>query len=149
MSKITGTEINFITKNCIEALKTYKNIFGNALEVVEESDFGLGKSEAIFNLYGTRFHMLDPNPDFGMIAPSDDHMNTIWFNIAVENIEETYKKAMENGCIEIQPITKMENMGISNAMFKDSYNYVWLLHEIHEVKSHEERVEALKEIGSI
>lgn len=149
MQPITGTEINFIIKDSISALTTYTKIFGDALTIVEKSDFGIGKSEAVFTLYGTRFHMLDPNPDYGMVAPSQDHANTIWFNIAVEDIEATYAKALANNCTQIQPVTKMEAMGISNAMFKDEYNYVWLLHEIHEVISYDDRIKALKEMGTV
>lgn len=36
-------------------------------------------------------------------------------------------------------------MGVSNAMFKDPFGYMWLLHQMHSVVSHEERVRILEE----
>ena len=35
--------------------------------------------------------MLDENPEYGLKAPDKDHPNTIWFNIAVEDIEKDIK----------------------------------------------------------
>ena len=51
--------------------------------------------------------MLDANEEYGLKSPTQEHPNTIWFNITVENIEETHQLAMENGCQEVQPITEM------------------------------------------
>ena len=33
--------------------------------------------------------MLDANEEYGLKSPTQEHPNTIWFNITVENIEDT------------------------------------------------------------
>lgn len=51
--------------------------------------------------------MLDENPRFGLAAPNPDKPNTIWFNISVPDIKETFSKAISAGCTEVQPVTEM------------------------------------------
>ena len=69
----------------------------------------------------------------------------MWLNIMVEDIQATYDRAIAAGCTPVQPVNRMEEMGISNAMFKDPFGYMWLLHQMHRVVSHEERVRILEE----
>ncbi|NMA83891.1 MAG: MerR family transcriptional regulator [Epulopiscium sp.] len=140
---IKGTEIDFVVKNSLKALELYKEIFD--IEVVEATDYPEGSNEAVFNLYGTRFHMLDENPEYGLKAPDKDHPNTIWFNIAVEDIEKTHKTALENGCTEIQGITNMMNDAVSNSIFVDPFGYMWMLHKININLSFEERIKIIEE----
>lgn len=140
---IKGAEIDFVVKNSLKALELYKKIF--EIEVVEATDYPEGSNEAVFNLYGTRFHMLDENPEYGLKAPDKEHPNTVWFNISVEYIEKTHQTAIENGCIEIQGITKMMEDAISNSIFIDPFGYMWMLHEIHQTLSFEERTKIIEE----
>ncbi|GIO22880.1 VOC family protein [Oceanobacillus sp. J11TS1] len=136
-----GVEFDFVVKDSKAALEQYKSIFD--IEVVEQTDFKVGNNEAVFNIYGTRFHMLDENPEYQLFAPKEGVPQSFWFNIVVPNIQEIYEKAMAANATEIQPVTRMEEMGISNAMFADSYGYVWMLHEIHREVSFEERIDIL------
>ncbi|MBO0451280.1 VOC family protein [Candidatus Enterococcus murrayae] len=139
---IKGTEIDFVVKNSIAALDLYKEIF--ELEVVEVTDYPEGSNEAVFNLYNTRFHMLDANSDYGLKAPDKEHPNTIWFNIAVEDIEKTHAAALDQGCTEIQPITQIMEGAVENSIFVDLFGYMWMLHQIHEELSFEERTDILE-----
>lgn len=140
---IKGTEIDFVVKNSLKALELYKEVFD--IEVVEATDYPEGMNEAVFTLYGTRFHMLDANPEYGLKAPDPEHPNTIWFNIAVEDIEKTHKAALENGCTEIQGITNMMDNAVSNSIFVDPFGYMWMLHKIHKNLSFEERIKIIEE----
>lgn len=140
---ITGTEIDFVVKNSLKALELYKDIF--EMEIVEATDYPEGMNEVVFTLYGTRFHMLDENPEYGLKAPDPEHPNTIWFNIAVEDIENTHKTAMEQGCTEIQGITNMMDGAVSNSIFVDPFGYMWMLHKIHKNLSFEERIKIIEE----
>lgn len=140
---IKGTEIDFVVKNSVKALELYRKVF--EIEVVEVTDYPEGSNEAVFNLYGTRFHMLDENPDYGLKAPDKDHPNTVWFNIAVEDIEKTHQMALENGCTEIQGITNMMNNAISNSIFVDPFGYMWMLHQVHQTLSFDERIKIIEE----
>lgn len=140
---IKGTEIDFVVKNSLKALELYKKIF--EIEVVEATEYPEGSNEAVFTLYNTRFHMLDENPDYGLKAPDQEHPNTIWFNISVEDIDKTHAAALENGCTEIQGVTKMMEGAVSNSLFVDPFGYMWMLHQIYEVLSFEERIKIIEE----
>ena len=134
---MVGVEIDFVVKNSIEALELYEKVF--EIERLEVTDFPRGQNEAIFSLYGVRFHMLDENPEFQLIAPTPDSPKTMWLNILVPDIKDTYQKAMDLGCTEVQAVTELTDFGVSNAIFMDPFGYVWMLHQIHKVVSFEER----------
>lgn len=134
-----GVEFDFVIKDSLQALEIYQQIFD--LEEVVATNFPRGENEVIFTLYGLHFHMLDENPKFHLHAPDPDATISSWINVTVPNIKETYEKALELGCTEIQPITKIDAMGISNAIFKDPFGYIWMLHQIHREVSKEEMME--------
>lgn len=92
-----------IVTNSLKALALYENIF--EVEPLEVTNFPKDQNEVVFTLYGVRFHMLDENPQFGLKAPTQDDPKTICFNILVPDIKETYSKAINAGCTEIQPLT--------------------------------------------
>jgi PhnB protein len=132
-----GAEIDFVVSNSLKALDLYEKIFN--LERIEVTDFPKGENEVIFSLYGVRFHMLDENPEFQMIAPKPGDPKPIWFNIMLPDIVETFSKAISVGCTEVQPVTEMKEMGVSNAIFIDPFGYLWMLHQVHEEVGFEER----------
>lgn len=92
-----------------------------------------------------RFHILDENPQYQLYAPKEGQAQSIWYNILVEDIRATYDKAIEHGCQPIQAVTEIPEMGISNAIFKDPFGHVWLLHELHHVVSYEDRIKYFEE----
>lgn len=136
---MTGVEIDFVVTDSLVALDLYERIF--EVERIEVTSFPKGQNEAVFSIYGVRFHMLDETPEFGLIAPQPDASQSFWFNVLVPDIKQVYSAALEAGCTEIQPVTGMENYGTSNAIFKDLFGYVWMLHQIHREVSFEERVQ--------
>ena len=138
---ITGVEIDMVVKNSIKALELYERIF--EVERVEVSDFGEQGSEAVFTIYGTRFHLLNENPSFSLFAPKEGVPQSMWINIAVPDIKSTYDAAMAAGCKEIFAINDMPDFGVKNAMFADCFGYGWMLHQIDKIVSHEERMEIL------
>lgn len=140
---MVGVEIDFVVKDSLEALKLYEEIF--EVERIEVTDFPRGENEAIFSIYDVRFHMLDENEKFGLVAPNPEHPNSFWINVMVPNIKETYEKAMAAGCKEIQAVTELPDYGVSNAIFSDPFGYVWMLHQMHKEVSFEERVKKWEE----
>lgn len=138
---ITGVEIDMVVTNSVKAPELYEKIF--EVERVEVSDFGDKGSEVVFTIYGTRFHLLNENPDFMLFAPQEGAPMPMWLNIAVPDISKTYKVAIENGCKEIFPVQDIPDFGVKNAMFSDVYGYNWMLHRIDKVVSHEERMKIL------
>lgn len=140
---LIGVEIDFVIADSLKALELYEEIF--EIERVEVTNFPKGENEVIFTLYGTRFHMLDENPEFHLIAPTIDKPNTIWFNVNVPDIKKTYEKALSLGCTELQGVTELPDFGVSNASFFDPFGYQWMLHQVHKEVSFEERVELWEE----
>ena len=136
---MVGVEIDMVVTESLKALELYEKIF--EIERIEVTYLSKGENEVIFNLFGVRFHMLDENEAFGLRAPDSEHPNTIWFNVLVPDIYETFKKAMDAGCTVMQPVTELPDYGVSNAMFTDQFGYLWMLHQMHKVVSLEERLE--------
>lgn len=134
---MVGLEIDMVVKDSLKALELYEEIFD--IERIEVTDLAQGQNEAIFSLYGVRFHMLDENPEFHLVAPSPDDPKTLWFNVLVQDIEKTYAKALDLGCEEIQPVTPIPDYGVSNTIFMDPFGYIWMLQKIHKEVSFEER----------
>ena len=132
-----GTEIDFVVPDSLKALELYEKIFD--IERIEVTDFPKGENEVIFSLYDVRFHMLDENPQFQIIAPKPGDPKPMWFNIMVPDVEKTFEKAVKEGCTQVQPVTEMKEMGMSNAIFVDPFGYLWMLHQVHKEVSFEER----------
>lgn len=138
-----GTEIDCIVSDARKAFETYQAIFD--VDCVERTDLPLGQNEVVFTLYGTRFHLLDENLDLQMIAPGPGGGMSVWFNIAVPDIEETYRRALAAGCTVIQPVVELEGMGAKTAMVSDPFGYIWQLHQILYEVSLEERISLMQQ----
>lgn len=131
-------EIDFVVKDSLAALKCYERIFD--VERIEVTDLKTGENEVVFSIHGTKFHLLDENPAFHLKAPESGRPISMWINVTVPDIKGTYKKAIEAGCIEVQPVVELAGYSVSNASFMDPYGYHWMLHQVHEVVSREERL---------
>ena len=138
-----GIEINFVLKDSLEALKLYEQLFD--IKVIEKSELPRGQNEAVFTLYDMRFHMLDENKEFNLHAPVKGGSTSLWFNVLVEDLEEIYHRALDLGCTSLQEITHFEVFGVSNASVLDPFGYVWLLQQVHQELSHEERIRLWQE----
>lgn len=136
---MNGVEIDFIVSDSLAALELYEQIF--EVERIEVSNLPNGENEVVFSIYDTKFHMLDENPEFHLFAPNSDQPTTMWFNVTVPDIRATYSRAIKAGCTELQEVVEMSNYGVSNASFVDPFGYQWMLHQIHRVVSHEDRIE--------
>ncbi|WP_078427755.1 VOC family protein [Alkalihalobacterium alkalinitrilicum] len=140
---MVGIEIDMVVKDSLKALELYESIFD--IERVEVSNFPRGENEVVFTLYDVRFHLLDENPEFHLIAPNPDDPKTSWVNVTVPDIKDTYAKAMDLGSTEVQPVTEIPDYGVSNAIFMDPFGYIWMLHQVHKKVSHEERIHLWEE----
>ncbi len=135
--------IDFVMKNSLETIGLYERIF--EVEKLEVTEFPIGQNEAVFNIYGTRFHILDENPEYGLLAPTEGDGSSLWFNVAVPDLGKVHDDAILNGCVEVQAPTEMLNFGVINSIFIDPFGYMWMLHEIREVVSFEDRVAYFEE----
>ena len=139
-----GVEIDFVVPDCRKALELYEQIF--EVQRLEVTSYETGLNEVVFTMYGTRFHMLDENPAYMLIAPIPGDPKPMWINIVVPDIEETYDNARSFGCREVQPVTKIKALGVSNAIFLDPFGYIWMLHQVHREISFEERCKAMEKM---
>jgi uncharacterized glyoxalase superfamily protein PhnB len=139
---ITGVELDFVVKDVLKALELYEKIF--EVERIEVTSFPVGSNEAVFSIYGARLHMLDENEEYQMVAPKEGDPKPFWFNVSVPDIKKTFESALANGCTQIQEIIDMPDFGAMNAMFVDPFGYIWMLHQINEVVSFEDRVKHLE-----
>lgn len=133
-----GVEVDFVVTDSLAALELYERIF--QLERIEVTRFPKGQNEVVFSIYGTRFHMLDENPEFGLFAPKAGTPQSVWFNVVVPDIQTVYQAALQSGCTEIQAITELTEYGVSNSMVTDPFGYLWMLHQVHREVSLEERI---------
>lgn len=136
---MVGVEIDLVVSDSRAALELYECIF--AVEGVEVTDLPPGYNEAVFTLYGVRFHLLDENREYQLLAPGAEGVRSLWFNVTVTDIEETLAKALAAGCTKVQDVTYLPDFGVSNASFFDPFGYHWLLHQIHRNVSVEERMQ--------
>ena len=140
---MTGVEIDMVVTDSLKALELYEKIY--EVERVEVTDYPKGTNEAVFTIYDTRFHLLDENPEYQLIAPKPGQPQSVWYNVLVPDILAVYDKAMTAGCTASQQVTEMPEMGAANAMFADPFGYVWMLHQIHREVSFEDRCRVMEE----
>lgn len=138
-----GVEIDFVVSDSLKALALYEDVF--EVERIEATAFPKGQNEAVFSIYGARFHMLDENPEFQLLAPKPGDAKSLWFNVTVPDIHQTHAKAIAAGCAELQAITEMPGVGASNSLFQDPFGYLWMLHQMHREVSFEERAAMFEE----
>lgn len=124
-----GVEIDMVVSDSIKALEWYEKIF--TIQRIEVTKFPRGQNEAIFNLHGTRFHLLDENPEFHLIAPKKDTPKSLWINVTVPDIEDTYSKVMTAGCLSVQEVMEVPEHGVKLAIFTDPFGHLWMLHQEH------------------
>lgn len=133
----TGVEIDIIIENSLEALKLYKKVF--EAEELEVTNYEKGLNEVVFTIQNTRFHMLDENKEYGLIAPKKDSPTFVWFNLIVKDIEEIFNKAINEGFEVLQPLQEIKEFGVINTILLDPFGYQWMMHEVKKEISFEER----------
>ncbi len=63
---MTGMEVGMIVKDSLKALELYEKIF--EVQRIEVTSFALGINEAVFVMYGGRFHLLDADPKYTIVT---------------------------------------------------------------------------------
>lgn len=127
---MNNVEFDFVVRDSRAAAAYYQAVFAEAFEAIEITAWQRGLNEAIFNLFGSRFHLLDENPEYGLTPPGEGTSHSSWVNLTVADLRAVWDRAMAGGAVEIQPLTVIAEMGIMNASFLDPFGHVWLLHQI-------------------
>lgn len=63
---------------------------------------------------------------------------SVWYNILVEDTEDTFYKAIDSGCTVVQELMAVADYGVSNAIFMEPFD-IWMLYQINKEVSLEER----------
>lgn len=121
-----SVEIDFVVKNSLEAIEKYNKVF--EINIIEKTNLDQGLNEVIFEIFGSRFHILDENLEYQIVAPKENENMPVCFNITVENIEEIVKNAEVENFTVISPIKEIFK-NIKNAVLKDPYGYIWIIHQ--------------------
>jgi uncharacterized glyoxalase superfamily protein PhnB len=124
---MAGVELDFVVYDTLKAFETYHKVFG--AEAVKKTSNDRGANEVIFTIFGTRFHMLDENPEYQLIAPKEGQAVYFWFNLYVDDIKEVYDKAEAAGFTTIMPLQEVMEHGLKTSMQKDPWGHVWQLHQ--------------------
>jgi uncharacterized glyoxalase superfamily protein PhnB len=129
---MTSVEIDFVVPDVLAAFDAYSKVFG--AEALEKSSLEKGLNEVVFTVFGTRFHMLDENPDAFLVAPKEGQGGFMWFNLVVDDIKDVFEKASAAGFSTILEIQEVQMLslpaGSKTAMQKDPWGYIWQLHQI-------------------
>lgn len=138
-----GVEIDMVVSDSVKALELYEQVFG--AERVEVTAYERGLNEAVFTLFGTRFHLLDENPEYQLFAPKEGEGKPVWFNLVVSDLKSTFERVVKAGFTIVQQIAEMPEMGVSNAIACDPFGHLWMLHQVHREVSFEERIQHFDE----
>jgi uncharacterized glyoxalase superfamily protein PhnB len=125
---MANVEIDFVLPDALEAFEVYSKVFG--AEAVEKTSLDKGQNEVVFTVFGTRFHMLDENPEAYLVAPKEGQGGFVWFNLTVDNIKEVFDRAEAAGFAAVLPIQELEGRQLKTSMQKDPWGYIWQLHEV-------------------
>jgi len=121
-------EVNMVAKSAKEAAKYYEKLF-NAITKMETDHEGQ-LNEVVLEVGGTDIRILDENPDFGLVAPTDESIASTWLNVYVEDIYQLNEVCHEQNCQIISPITEFNEGRAINLVFKDVFNHVWVINQI-------------------
>lgn len=120
-------EVNMVVKNALEAADFYKTLFG--AEIISKTDLDLSMNEVIMRIGETEIRVLDENMNFGMVAPSEGVISSMWLNLYVDDINKQFKTAEDVGCTIISPVTEFPHNNAINTVFKDKYGHIWIVNQ--------------------
>lgn len=137
-------ELILVVENVNIAVDHYTKLFKQT-EIIEITSYEVGLNEAIINVAGMQLHLMDENPEHGLNTYKRTEPLPFTINVTVEDIEVINDIALELGLEFIMELTHMEKFGVSNMIFIDNFGYSWMVHQVHELKSFEERTKAIEE----
>lgn len=138
------SEIILVVENVKETVKQYQMLFEN-VEIVEMTNYEVGLNEAVIKVTDMQLHLMDENPEYGLNTYKGDEPLPFTINVTVDDIKRINEKVLELNLEVVMELTHMEKCGVSNMIFIDSFGYSWMIHQVHEIKSFEERTKVIEE----
>ncbi|ATF41255.1 hypothetical protein G9401_01880 [Weissella paramesenteroides] len=126
--------IDCVVKDAIKVYQTYATVFETRLIESSKNLPNLSFNEVIFEIEDMQFHLFDANPQMGWQVPDPNAVQSMWFNIVVNDAHALFERAISAGFEVVVPLMKDEELGIWNSVVKDPFNYSWVIEQnIHEV----------------
>ncbi len=134
--------IDAVVSDALAASECYQKVFG--AEVLKQTNPSLNPlfNEVVIAIYGVQFHLFDEFQKVGWIAPTNQNYPS-WFNLVVENATELYGRTLDEGFEIVVPLSEDKQLGVLNAVVKDSFGYTWVIEQIVREISFAERCEIL------
>lgn len=133
------TVLNLVVSDSVKACKLYENVFNGESFDIFEFPNRPKSNEASIIIGNFTIRLIDENPEFECFAPTKNESCPIWFEINVEDLDSTYKRAIEYGMIPVQEINN--HMGKRFAEVKDIYGYTWVISQVLQQVTYEERID--------
>ena len=112
-------------KGANAAIIWYKNVFG-AKEKMRLDGADKKVMHAELSIGDSLIFVADENPQMENKAPQSTNGNSINLHVYVEDIDDTIKKAVQNGAMLIMPIEDMF-YGDRVGRVEDPFGYTWVL----------------------
>lgn len=120
-------EINMIVNEAKKAADFYSKLFG--AEILSVTDLDQGMNETMMVVAGVEFRVLDENPDFGMVAPTENSPVPMGVNLFVDDINKQAETAKELGCTILMPVTEYPDSNAINFVFRDVFSHTWVINQ--------------------
>ncbi|MGA9639389.1 VOC family protein [Flavobacterium sp.] len=112
-------------KGCNEAIVFYKKAFG-ATEVGRITMPNGDIAHAEIKIEGSLLMLSDENLEWGNKSPQTIGGNPVLLNIYVENVDDSYQKAIDAGATAVTPV-KDEFYGDRVGQVMDPFGYKWMI----------------------
>jgi len=112
-------------KGTEEAIVWYKNVFGAKEKTkIEGSDRKIMHAE--MTIGDSMFFLAEENPKYNNKTPQSANGNSIILHLYVEDVDDTVKKAVQNGASLVMPTMDMF-YGDRCGCIDDPFGYTWVL----------------------
>ncbi len=121
--------IDCVVKDAIKAYQTYATVFKTRLIESSKNLPNQSFNEVIFEIENMQFHLFDANPQMGWYVSDSNAVQSMWFNIVVNDANALFERAINAGFEMVVPLMKDEELGIWNGVVKDLFNYSWVIEQ--------------------
>lgn len=121
--------IDCVVKDAIKAYQTYATVFETRLIESSKNLSNLSFNEVIFEIEDMQFHLFDANPQMGWQVPDSNAVQSMWFNIVVNDANALFERAISAEFEVVVPLMKDEELGIWNGVVKDPFHYSWVIEQ--------------------
>jgi len=120
-------------KDAARAIDFYCEVFGatEMFRLVDPGDGRIGHAQLQFG--DTLMMLSDEYPDYGALGPAAFGGAAVKLHLSVDNVDETFARAIEKGAVEVQAVED-QFYGSRSGVIEDPFGHVWHLDtEIEEV----------------